>query len=196
MHVLVTFLEVDPDGPLPSDPRALLRPPPRLLWHYTTAHKLEAILTSGKITPATAAIDPGESPVAWFSSRPTWEPTATKCPAPGRLGQILTAAAQGGLVRIAVRPEVAPYRFAHLPLVAGTPPSTCVRLCVAGIEMGADPDDWHFATTPVRQADWIAIERYRFEDDLWVTADLQGSDTADPIRHGSPPAPIPHGAPP
>jgi len=187
MHVLITFLESDPDDPLPPDPRSPVRPPPRTLWHYTTAHKLGAILASGAIIPATAAIDPGESPVVWFSSRPTWEPTATKCPAPGRLGQILTAAAQGGLVRIAVRPEIAPYRFAHLPIVAGTQPSTCVRLCVAGIEMGGDPDDWHFATTPVRRADWIAIDRYRFEDDLWVTA--------EPMFQSPAPAPQTHGDP-
>jgi hypothetical protein len=179
MHVVITFCPVDPAGSLPPDPAALLRPPPRVLWHYTTQHKLERILEHGAILPATAGVGADEKPVVWFSSRASWEPSATKAPAPGSLGQILTAAAEGGLVRIAVLPEVAPFGFAHLPLIAGTAPSTCVRLCVAGIEMGADPDDWRFTADPVPRSRWHAVERYRFEDDVWVLAEV--SPTHRPV---------------
>ena len=181
MHVVISFLPVNPDGPVPPDPSDQRRPPPRTLWHYTTAWKLDRILEAGVIRPATAGIAAGEQPVVWFSSRPTWEPTASKSPAAGRLGEIFTAAAQGGLVRIAVSPETAPYGFSHLPLVARTPPSVCIRLCVSGLEMGADPDDWRFTTEAVPRHAWVGIERYRFEDDLWVAAEHAASPGSSPV---------------
>ena len=71
MHVFITFLEADPEGPLPPDPAAVLRPPPRVLWHYSTQHKLNRIIATGAIVPATAGVDGDEKPVVWFSSRPT-----------------------------------------------------------------------------------------------------------------------------
>lgn len=62
MHVLIAFMPADPDGPLPPDPQTLGRPAPRTLWHYTTAHKLEGMLTAGAIMPATAMIQASEQP--------------------------------------------------------------------------------------------------------------------------------------
>jgi len=99
--------------------------PPEYVFHYTTGLKLKQIINSGCIRPTTAKIEPYETPVAWFSTSSHWEPTATKVPIPGMQGQIETAKAQGGLVRITVRGTCAPYVFQQLPLIAGTKPMTC-----------------------------------------------------------------------
>ena len=72
-------------------------PEPSFASHYTTGQKLDLILRSGAILPTTAKVPPHEKPVAWFSTSPRWEPTASKYPSPGKLGQIMTAQAQGGL---------------------------------------------------------------------------------------------------
>jgi hypothetical protein len=60
--------------------------PPTIIYHYTTGLKLRSIINSGCIKPTTAKIEPHEKPVAWFSTSPLWEPTATKVPIPGKQG--------------------------------------------------------------------------------------------------------------
>jgi hypothetical protein len=142
------------------------------LWHYTTVEKLKLIINGGHIRPSTARLDANEKPVVWFSSRPTWEPTATKCPLAGNLGQIVTAAAQGGLARISVAPSTAPFIFPQLPLVAGTTPATCIGLLLAGFELGADPDHWRFTTEPVPVALFREVELFDFEQDRWRAIDM------------------------
>ena len=107
--------------------------PPEHVYHYTTGTRLKQIINSGAIKPTTAKIEPHEKPVAWFSTSPEWEPTATKVPVPGMAGQIATARAQAGLVRITVPGTCAPYIFPQLPLIAGTKPSVCIGLLVAGL---------------------------------------------------------------
>ena len=165
MKLQIHIIPVDPCKPpgFPSAPG----PPPETRWHYTTGQKLNGILTSGEIRPSTAHLDAGEQPVVWFSSRPIWEPTATKCFVSGKLGQLITAQAQGGLVRIAVPASTAPYTFQHIHVIAGTTPETCVGLILAGLEMGADPNDWWFTPQSVSAVLFRAIELYDFEQDQW-----------------------------
>jgi len=155
-----------PNQPTPSPD------PPEYVYHYTTGLKLKQILNSGFIKPSTAKIEPHEKPVAWFSTVLEWEPTATKVPTPGMQGQIMTAQAQGGLVRITVPGTCAPYVFQQLPLVAGTKPSVCVGLVVAGLELGSDPDTWRFTPTPVPTALFRAVECFDFAHDRWLAIDV------------------------
>jgi hypothetical protein len=146
--------------------------PPENIYHYSTGLKLRSIINSGAIKPTTAKIETHEKPVAWFSTQDQWEPTATKVPIPGMHGQIATAQAQGGLVRITVPGTCAPYVFQQLPLIAGTKPSVCLGLLVAGLELGADPDTWRFTPTPVPIALFREVEFYDFANDSWVAVDL------------------------
>jgi hypothetical protein len=87
-------------------------------------------------------------------------------------GQIMTAQAQGGLVRITVPGTCAPYIFPQLPLIAGTKPSVCFGLLVAGIELGADPDTWRFTPHPVPTALFREVEFFDFASDRWLAVDL------------------------
>ena len=159
--------------PIPSSNQPAVGPdPPDHLYHYTTGSKLRSIINSGAIKPTTATIEPHEKPVAWFSTSPQWEPTATKVPIPGKQGQLLTAKAQAGLVRITVPGTCAPYVFPQLPLIAGTSLKAYLGLLMAGLELGADPGTWRFTPTPVPTALFREIEFYDFANDHWLAVDL------------------------
>jgi hypothetical protein len=167
MHIHVTLIPFPSLDQPPSGPE-----PPERIYHYTTGMKLRQIINSGCIKPTTAKIEPHEKPVAWFSTSGQWEPTCTKVPIPGMQGQIETAKAQGGLVRITVPGTCAPYAFPQLPLIAGTKPTVCIGLLLAGLELGSDPDTWRFTPTPVPTAMFREVEFYDFASDRWLAIDL------------------------
>ena len=167
MQIHVTLIPISSTDQSPPSPD-----PPEHAYHFTTGLKLRQIINSGCIKPTTAKIEPHEKPVAWFSTSPTWEPTATKVPIPGMQGQIMTAKAQGGLVRITVPGTSAPYVFPQLPLIAGTKPSVCIGLLVAGLELGADPDNWRFTPAPVPTVLFREVEFYDFASNRWLAVDL------------------------
>lgn len=100
MKIHVTLVPIVPPNLSGPDP-------PERAYHFTTGSKLRSIISSGHILPSTAHIEPNEKAVAWFSTCPAWEPTATKCLILGKLGQLITAKAQNGLVRITVSASVA-----------------------------------------------------------------------------------------
>jgi hypothetical protein len=170
MKMHIHIIPVDPTNP-PTPPHNL-GPPDAVLYHYTTVEKLRSIIKSGGIRPSNARIEPSEKPVVWFSSRPTWEPTATKCPLTGKLGQLVTASAQGGLARISVPPDAAPYIFSQLPRVAGTTTATCIGLLVSGLDLGADPDQWRFTPEPVPVSLFHEVELFDFVHDMWRAVDM------------------------
>ena len=162
IHVLI---------PIPS-PTSTGPDPPEHAYHYTTGLRLKQIINSGAIKPTTAKIEPNEKPVAWFSTQDQWEPTATKVPIPGKQGQLFTAKAQSGLVRITVPGTCAPYLFPQLPLIAGTSPQACIGLLLAGLELGSEPNTWRFTPTPVPTALFREIEFFDFANDRWLAVDL------------------------
>jgi hypothetical protein len=157
---------------VPIPPPDSTGPDPPVVYHFTTGSKLKQIINSGCIRPSTAHVPPNEKPVAWFSTQDQWEPTATKVPIPGMPGQIATARAQGGLVRITVPGTCAPYIFPQLPLIAGTKPCVCFGLLVAGLELGSDPDTWRFTPHPVPTALFREVEFFDFASDRWLAVDL------------------------
>jgi hypothetical protein len=166
MTIHVHLIPIPPPTTLPGPDL------PDTVFHYTTGMKLKQIINSGHIRPSTAHVPPNEKPAAWFSTSLEWEPTATKCSIPGKLGQLITARAQGGLVRITVPGTCAQFVFQQLPQIAGTKPSVCLGLLVAGRELGADPNTWRFTPTPVPTALFREVEFFNFAHDSWVAVDL------------------------
>jgi hypothetical protein len=167
MQIHVQLIPICSPDQLPSNPD-----PPEHIYHYTTGRKLKQIINAGAINPTTAKIEPHEKPVAWFSTSPEWEATATKCSIPGKVGQLITAKSQSGLVRITVPGTCAPYVFPQLPLIAGTKPSVCIGLLIAGLELGSDPDTWRFTPTPVPTALFREVEFFDFAHERWVAVDM------------------------
>lgn len=165
MKLTVHLIPIPPPNPTGPDP-------PDYAFHYTTGSKLNQIINTGHILPSTAHIEPHEKPVAWFSTCPRWEPTASKVCIPGKLGQLITAKAQNGLVRITVPASVAPHTFQQLPAIAGTPVKTCVGLLLSGLELGADPGAWRFTPTPVPTYLFREVEFLDFANDRWLAVDL------------------------
>jgi hypothetical protein len=147
-------------------------PDPPVVFHYTTGLKLRSIINSGVIKPSTAHVPPHEKPVAWFSTSPDWEPTATKVPIPGKAGQVITAKVHSGLVRITVPGSVAPFEIQQLPKIAGTSLQAYTGLILSGLELGADPGAWRFTPTPVPTALFREVEFYDFASDRWLAIDL------------------------
>ena len=157
---------------IPLSPPSTGPDPPDKVFHYTTGTRLRQIVNSGAIKPTTVKIEPDKKPVAWFSTQDHWEPTATKFPIPGIAGQIATGQAQGGLVRITVPGTCAPYVFPQLHLIAGTKPSVCIGLLVAGLELGSDPDTWRFTPDAVPVSLFREVEFYDFANNTWLAIDL------------------------
>lgn len=82
-----------------------------IVWHYTVKSRLSRILADCVIKQATTGIGFGERPDVWFSSHPSWEPTASKGII-GWDGSRRTAAKAEmqamGMARIGVAQEIAP----------------------------------------------------------------------------------------
>lgn len=157
---------------IPVPPPSFTGPDPPVVYHYTTGVKLRSIINSGAIKPSTAHVPTHEKPVAWFSTSPEWEPTATKTSVPGKLGQLITAKAQNGLVRITVPGACAPYGIQQLPKVAGTSLQAYTGLLLSGLELGADPGAWRFTPSPVPTCLFGEVECYDFANDRWLAVDL------------------------
>jgi hypothetical protein len=166
MKLTIQLVPIPPPGHIGNTPG------PSFAWHYTTGQKLNLILRSGAILPTTARVPHHEKPVAWFSTSPTWEPTCTKVPIPGKLGQIMTASAQGGLARIQVPASAAPHRIQDLPRLAGTTPEDWLGLVLAGLELGADPGSWRFTLSSVPVSLFSVVEFFDFATDRWHAVDI------------------------
>lgn len=133
------------------------------LYHYTTGDRLLRIIASRQIIPATAHVAPPEIPAVWLSSDPVWEPSATK----GVIEEGIRRQASlvelislcGCLVRIEIDPHtirlIAPGAFRGALCI---PSEVHDRLIAAGLEMGADPENWSAVDGPVPLTAFRRIE--------------------------------------
>ena len=133
------------------------------LYHYTTGDRLLRIIASRQILPAIAHVAPPEIPAVWLSSAPVWEPSATK----GVIEEGIRRQASlyeliglcGCLVRIEIDPNpirlIAPGAFRAALCI---PPEVHDRLIAAGLEMGADPENWSAVAGPVPLTAFRRIE--------------------------------------
>jgi hypothetical protein len=141
------------------------------LWHYTTGENFVQIVEDDAIKPATEHVPKNERPIVWFSLNQRWEQTANK----GRRtadGRRVTATMMemcelgGGLVRIGVAPETAPYDWKTLRDLSGMSSAMARGLYNAAIEQGARPGEWRGTFELVPQSQWTAVEVLR--DNVWV----------------------------
>src|SRR5262249_47542259 len=136
------------------------RHPGLVRWHYTVGHRLDSILRDGVIRPATAYVDPGEKAAVWFSVNPVWEETANKLVetsfglVPGT--KETTHEMGGGLARIGVRPEVAPYDWDAFKALSGVTKKVARALYRAALAAGSRPGEWYVSFEPVLRERWLA----------------------------------------
>jgi hypothetical protein len=96
---------------------------PAILWHYTVGRFLPLIVQDGIIKADTGMVPKGERPAVWFSANQTWEETANKMhmtPFGPTFGtRETTHKLAGGLVRIGVHPDTAPYGWSAFVRLSG-----------------------------------------------------------------------------
>lgn len=145
------------------------------IYHYTMGSHLKGILKDHAIHTAAGYVPPGERAVVWCTTRPDWEPTATKdfldrSQKPKNMISKMTREQAekhfGGLIRIQVKPEAAPMRWPEYVPNSGIDPGLADTLARTGRAAGSDPADWRMSFEPIVENDWISIE-WKLED-AWV----------------------------
>lgn len=139
-----------------------------IAWHYTTGDCARGILSDGVIRPATAFVPAGEIPIVWFSTHPTWEPTARKAVTSGNNIIVLSAEdtmrrCNGGW-RFGLPTDQLIY-FRKLTALCRMTRQEAKRLEAEGKRQGANPADWWGTTEPVSAARCIVQE---FAGGSWI----------------------------
>lgn len=134
------------------------------LWHYTSGRQLPSIIESKEIRPGTAAIPKSEKPAAWFTTNPVWENTCNKMlrMSSGRIfhcrSKEETALYCGGIVRIRINPQAAPYTFQDFKRLSRISNNRAKALAAVAIEKGSKPSEWRVSFNPVPQSEWLGID--------------------------------------
>lgn len=138
-----------------------------IVWHYTVRDRLSQIIADGVIRQATAGIGFGERPAVWFSSHPSWEPTANKGII-GRDGSRRTATKAEmqarGMARIGVERNTAPHDWEAFKRLSGV--SNFMASCMkrAGLDAGAKMSQWFVSFDPVPRERWVSVEVWNGSD--------------------------------
>jgi hypothetical protein len=142
-------------------------------YHYTPASVLEQIINSGQINLATACIPENEKPVAWVSTNPNWEHTATKRRSlPNGSVQQLTfiqQLASFGCARIEIS-LIGLETFAKLKHLANISLRESGFMEQRGISLGANPKEWYGSLKPIKKTSWIKAEVYM--NGQWVEVQI------------------------
>ena len=142
-----------------------------ILWYYTTRNKLSEILAAGQISPVATGVPRKEKPSVWFSANQTWDSAANlpwQDPAGStvRLSKDQTFVMGGGLARIGIAPETAPYDWKAFKQQSGISPKAAKELYNTAIRGGSRPGQWFASFESVPKAKWLTIEI--LENDTWV----------------------------
>jgi hypothetical protein len=132
------------------------------IWHYTVGQHLPKIVESKLIKIATIGVR--EKPAVWLSTNPVWERTCNKLwqdSITGKLRQLSkeeTHLKGGGLVRIRIKPEAAPYNFQAFKRISKISNTAAKRLTEKAKLCGAKSQEWWVSFEPVPQSEWLDIE--------------------------------------
>ena len=133
-------------------------------FHYTPTVKLDEIIKSKEIRLASKSVySKNEKPVAWVSTNPHWENTATKM-----VGSIfgkpkqLTFEEQVkmlGCARIEVK-SIGLKTWAKLIYKANMDKRAARAFEETGKMKGANPEEWHGSLKPILEERWVKAEIY------------------------------------
>lgn len=149
------------------------------IFHYTIGERLASIMKNG-IRLATAYVPVEVRPVVWFSTAPVWETTANKgAMIDGEYRTLTrdeTRALGGGLVRVEVAPEVAPYKWKDYCTLSGDTEESLKGLKRTARHQGSDPRNWRVSFEPVPTDRFLAVEVW--ENSRWQSVKPRESDPA------------------
>lgn len=141
-------------------------------YHYTPEFRLPEFFKSQVIKLATASVanKKNEKAVAWVSTNPHWENTATKMAIDGDGNKVNITFEQQvemfGCARIEVKPSSRIRNWTHITKLANTQTSVVKQLEICGLKQGAKPSEWYGSLKPIPMEDWVKIEI--FQDGNWV----------------------------
>lgn len=118
-----------------------MTPMQRRLYHYFPTVHLPDILDDGSLRPSAAGGGRGERPALWFTSRPTYEPTAVKLVEEGHSVRQMTLQEQArrfGLARITVPGHIAPLTWTDWVAESGVRPVEVKRMRRKARRLGSD----------------------------------------------------------
>jgi hypothetical protein len=142
-------------------------------YHYTIGKYLPSIIQDGQIN-LTHLGNPGKKlhSAVWISTNELWEETACKswynvlnqrC----KGDRAMTHHLYGGLIRIEVKPETAPFDwqyFVKKSKISGRLRRLLVR---NGVSSGANPSQWYVGLKPIKKEDWLKIEIFDWAEQSW-----------------------------
>lgn len=129
------------------------------VYHYAPGIHLPRIALTHSLRPGTSSrprvTDPTASPwgrdALWFTTLPTWEPTATKLLINPRTGESRPATPDEmqGLYRFACPASVAPLTWEDFARTSGILPELAASLVVSARRQGSDPATYRLTYGPV-----------------------------------------------
>lgn len=130
------------------------------LFHYTRAGKIQTIISDAEIKVASKYVDSTEKPVAWFSYRQDWEPTATPMHKDRPLDHLSFEefAELETPVRIEIDPQAAPLDWRTWRKLSGVKSRMAKTLEEIALRQNASVTDWRMSFEPVKIEHWLAIE--------------------------------------
>lgn len=142
-------------------------------WHYTPAFRLPQILKSGKIKLDEQARSYGEKHVAWISTNPIWENTATK-PYTDKSGRMVERTKEEtsqelGLGRIEIRPSRDFISWEIFRKTSGVHPKLWSGMTKYRLQVGANPNEWFASYIPILDRYFISVEMFIHGE--WIRCD-------------------------
>lgn len=157
-----------------------------IYWHYTVGVCVMQIVTDNlTVRPGNVRggfFLKGERPAIYFTSRETWEPTATKglmLPESttedtpeyyaryGRKATVAECAEIGqGLFRIGVAPEAAPVTWEQFVESGGLPRKMARELKRSARADGSRVEDWRLRYDPLPFTEWARVELWNGRE--WI----------------------------
>ncbi len=144
-----------------------------LIYHYTTVKLFQKILEQSTILPdKTEPNNPHEIPTTNFSSHPVWEPTRFQL-GKTKAGQMILMDKQllckyfEGLIRIGVKPEVAPMDWFAIKEKSAMSREAIKSIYDYAIQVGAKTSQWFATFESVPEDQWETIEKFDLESNQW-----------------------------
>lgn len=140
------------------------------VFHYTVVNYLPAIFKRKMLIPVEK--DREEEQAVWFSTNPEWEETANK---PFHSGDGIPIEGNkwdsykvyGGLARIEVAPEVAPYTWEQYKEKSKISIEKAEEIEAHAAKRNANPEEWRVSFEPVHKDKFIRLEVLDWDTQVW-----------------------------
>ncbi len=140
------------------------------VFHYTVVNNLPAIFERKMLMPTEKTNK--EEQAVWFSTNPEWEETANKAyhsgdgiPIEGTKWD--TYKIYGGLSRIEVAPEIAPYNWEQYKKRSKVSQKKSQEIEGYAAKCNADPKEWRVSFEPVHKDNFISVEVLDWDNQVW-----------------------------